>query len=77
MTTAKCCHAGYPVCPQAERTIADSLGPSRFRVEIVRMGRARTRVIEADAAGVRAFPAPVIDCVAYQVNFGASLADLA
>lgn len=74
--TAKFYHAGCPVCVQAERTIADSLDPGRFSVEIVHLGQSKQRISEAEAAGVKSVPALVIDGAPYHINFGAALADL-
>jgi len=69
-------HAGCPVCVQAERTIAESLDPAKFNVEIVHLGQAKHRLPEAQAAGVKSVPALVIDGVPFHINFGAALADL-
>lgn len=74
--TAKFYHAGCPVCVQAERTIADSLDPAKYSVEIVHLGQAKQRLSEAEAAGVKSVPALVIDGAPYHINFGAALADL-
>nr|HRJ50948.1 glutaredoxin domain-containing protein [Phycisphaerales bacterium] len=65
MKAAKFYHAGCPVCVQAQREIAESLDPARFSVEIVDLGQARSRVSEAQAAGVKSVPAIVIDGVPY------------
>jgi hydrogenase maturation factor len=37
-------HAGCPVCVAAEQQLADAIDPSRFDVEIVHLGEARTRI---------------------------------
>jgi glutaredoxin len=68
--------AGCPVCVEAEQGLAHALDPQRYDVEIVHLGEQRTRLGEAEAAGVRSVPALVIGGVPMHVNFGASLADL-
>ncbi len=69
-------HAGCPVCVEAEQGLAHALDPQRYDVEIVHLGEQRTRLGEAEAAGVRSVPALVIGGVPMHVNFGASLAEL-
>jgi glutaredoxin len=76
MKTATFYHAGCPVCVQAERTVADALDRSRFKVEIVHLGEQKTRVAEAERAGVKSVPALVVDGAPFHLNFGAALADL-
>jgi glutaredoxin len=76
MKTATFYHAGCPVCVQAERTIAESLDPSRYRVEAVHLGEQRARLADAERAGVKSVPALVIDNAAFHINFGAALSDL-
>jgi glutaredoxin len=69
-------HAGCPICVDAERQIATALDPARFAVEIVHLGTDRTRIAEAEAAGVTSVPALVIAGAPLHINFGASLADV-
>jgi glutaredoxin len=69
-------HAGCPVCVAAEQQIAQALDPQRHAVEIVHLGIDKTRIAEAEAAGVTSVPALVIDGTPYHINFGASLADV-
>jgi glutaredoxin len=76
MKTAKFYHAGCPVCVDAERQLASSLDPARFRVEVVHLGQDKSRLPEAERAGVRSVPALVIDDRVYHINFGAALSDL-
>ena len=47
-TNATFYHAGCPVCVAAENTIAESLDSSRFDVEIVHLGEAKDRLVEAE-----------------------------
>ncbi|MBS0193276.1 MAG: thioredoxin family protein [Proteobacteria bacterium] len=69
-------HAGCPVCVAAERNVADALDRARFDVEIVHLGDQRTRIAEAERAGVKSVPALVLDGLPYHINFGADLAAL-
>ena len=75
-TKATFYHAGCPVCVAAAQNIASALDTSRFDVEIVHLGTAKSRVAEAEAAGVKSVPALVIDGTAYHINFGADLSVL-
>lgn len=76
MKTATFYHAGCPVCVQAERTIAESLDPARYKLEVVHLGEQRPRIAEAERAGVKSVPALVIEHAAFHINFGAALSDL-
>jgi len=69
-------HAGCPVCVEAERQFADKLDPRQYDVEIVHLGQAKSRIAEAEAAGVKSVPAFVIDGHPYHINFGADLSAL-
>lgn len=69
-------HAGCPVCLDAERQIATALDPHRYEVEIVHLGEARNRVIEAERLGVNSVPALVLGGVPLHLNFGAPLSAL-
>jgi glutaredoxin len=69
-------HAGCPICIEAERQFADKLDPTQYQVEIVHLGEAKSRIAEAEAAGVKSVPAFVIDGQAYHINFGADLTAL-
>lgn len=69
-------HAGCPVCVAAEQNVAAAIDPARYEVEIVHLGRDKSRLPEAERAGVKSVPALVLHGTAYHINFGASLADL-
>lgn len=69
-------HAGCPVCAAAETAFAAALDPSRFDVEIVHLGEQKSRLPEAEAAGVKSVPAFVIDGHAFHIDFGAELSAL-
>lgn len=66
-------HAGCPVCVAAEHNVAQALDPVRYALEIVHLGLQKTRVTEAEAAGVQSVPALVMDGHAYHINFGAGI----
>ncbi len=69
-------HAGCPVCVSAEQGLAHALNPADYAVEIVHLGEKRSRIAEAEAAGVISVPALVIAGQPFHINFGASLADV-
>jgi hypothetical protein len=66
-------HAGCPVCVAAEQGVAVALDPARFEVEIVHLGQTKSRVSEAEKAGVKSVPALVLGGAAYHINFGAGI----
>lgn len=76
MSKAVFYHAGCPVCVDAERQFAASLDPAKYSVEVVHLGADKSRLAEAERAGVKSVPALVMDGRTYHINFGASLADL-
>ncbi len=69
-------HAGCSVCVDAEQRLAAALNPAAFDVEIVHLGAQKSRLGEAEAAGVKSVPALVIDGRPYHINFGADLSAL-
>lgn len=69
-------HAGCPVCVAAEQNLARALDPSRYQVEVVHLGEQKSRLAEAEAAGVKSVPALVLDGTAFHINFGADLVAL-
>lgn len=72
-TKATFYHAGCPVCVAAEQNIAAALDPARFDVEIVHLGKDKSRLPEAEKAGVKSVPALVLGGQPFHINFGASL----
>ena len=66
-------HAGCPVCVTAEQSLASALNPSKYDVEIVHLGTQKSRLSEAEAAGVKSVPALVMDGTTFHINFGASI----
>jgi len=70
-------HAGCPVCVSAERQLASSLDPARYTVEVVHLGESKSRIAEAERAGVKSVPALAIDGQIFHINFGAPLSALA
>jgi len=69
-------HAGCPVCVEAEQSVAYALDPSKYQVEIVHLGAEKSRIKEAETAGVKSVPALVMDGAAFHINFGAPLSAL-
>ncbi|MFA5630174.1 MAG: thioredoxin family protein [Porticoccaceae bacterium] len=72
-TKATFYHAGCPVCAAAEENVAHALDPAKYNVEIVHLGTQKSRVAEAEAAGVKSVPALVMDGAAFHINFGAGI----
>lgn len=68
-------HAGCPVCISAEHDIISLIGTEN--VEIVHIGEARNRIVEAENAGVKSVPALLTPSGnVLHLNFGASMADV-
>lgn len=68
-------HAGCPICVSAEHDIIDLVGADN--VEIVHIGEVRSRIEEAENAGVKSVPALVTpNGNVLHINFGASMADV-
>jgi len=66
-------HAGCPVCVAAEQGVASALDPAKYDVEIVHLGSDKSRLKEAETAGVKSVPALVVDGAAFHINFGAGI----
>lgn len=69
-------HTGCPVCVSAEHQFVRALDRTRYEVEVVHLGQAKSRIEEAAAAGVKSVPAMVIDGAPFHINHGAALDDL-
>ena len=68
-------HAGCPVCKSAEHDIVDLAGSNN--VEIVNIGENKSRINEAEKAGVQSVPALVTpNGNVLHIKFGASMADV-
>lgn len=68
-------HAGCSVCISAEHDIVNLIGQEN--VEIVNIGEDRSRIEEAEKAGVESVPALVTsNGNTLHINFGASMADV-
>nr|WP_299000559.1 thioredoxin family protein [uncultured Allomuricauda sp.] len=68
-------HAGCPVCISAEQDIVNLIGTEN--VEIVNIGEIKSRIPEAENAGVKSVPALVTpNGNALHINFGASIDDV-
>jgi len=66
-------HAGCTVCVAAEQNVANALDPVKYDVEIVHLGKDKSRLTEAESAGVKSVPALVMDGAAFHINFGAGI----
>lgn len=69
-------HAGCPVCVEAEQQLAVAVDRTKFDVEVVHLGEAKNRIVEAERAGVKSVPALVLNGVPFHINFGADLSAL-
>jgi len=69
-------HAGCPVCVEAEQKLAKIIDKNQYLVEIVHLGEKKSRLPEAEQAGVKSVPALVLDGVPFHINFGAALSVL-
>ncbi len=68
-------HAGCPVCLSAEHDIIELVGTQN--VEIVHFGEDKSRIAEAEKAGVQSVPAMVTpNGNVLHINFGASMVDV-
>ncbi|HTO36755.1 MAG TPA: hypothetical protein VLZ72_10980 [Flavobacterium sp.] len=68
-------HAGCPVCVSAEHDIIDLIGLNN--IEVVHIGENRSRIAEAENAGVKSVPALVTpNGNVLHINFGASIEDV-
>ncbi|MCR9013696.1 thioredoxin family protein [Aquiflexum gelatinilyticum] len=68
-------HAGCPVCLSAEHDIVNLIGSDN--VELVHIGKDRSRILEAEKAGVQSVPALLTpNGNVLHINFGASIADV-
>jgi hypothetical protein len=68
-------HAGCPVCVSAEKDIL-KLIPGND-VEVIHLGTDKSKVKDAESAGVKSVPALVLtNGNVLHINFGASIEDL-
>jgi hypothetical protein len=58
---------------EAEQKVAQAVDPLKYDVEIVHLGKAKSRIAEAKASGVKSVPALVLDGVPFHINFGAGI----
>ncbi len=74
MSTSIFYHAGCPVCVNAEQELLNLISTD---VEIVNLGESKSRIQEAESAGVKSVPALVTpNGNVMHINFGAAMADL-
>lgn len=68
-------HAGCPVCVSAEHDILNLIDADQ--IEVVNIGEDRSRIGEAESAGVKSVPALLTpNGNVLHINFGASLEDV-
>lgn len=68
-------HAGCPVCISAEHDLLNLIPENQ--VEVIHLGEQKSKVKEAEKAGVKAVPALVLpNGNVLHINFGASIEDL-
>lgn len=68
-------HAGCPVCISAEQDIVTLIGANN--VDIVHIGEEKSRIAEAEKAGVKSVPALLTpNGNVLHLNFGASIEDV-
>ncbi|KIO50871.1 hypothetical protein [Flavobacterium hibernum] len=68
-------HAGCPVCVSAEQDILNLINTSE--IEVVNLGEDKSRIPEAQKAGLLSVPALVTpNGNVLHINFGASMADV-
>lgn len=68
-------HAGCPVCVSAEHDIVNLIGAEN--VEIIHLGNDRSKIEEAEKAGIQSVPALVTPSGnVLHINFGASMEDV-
>ena len=67
-------HAGCPVCINAEHELVNLISSE---VEIVHLGEDKSRIAEAENAGVKSVPALITpNGNVMHINFGASMDDV-
>ncbi|WP_139423722.1 thioredoxin family protein [Chryseobacterium mulctrae] len=68
-------HAGCPVCVSAEQDLLNLIPEDQ--VEVIHLGEEKSKVKEAEKAGVKSVPALVLsNGNVLHINFGASIEDL-
>jgi len=68
-------HAGCPVCVSAEHDILALVGSDN--VEVVHLGTDKSRIAEAEVAGVKSVPALLTpNGNVLHINYGASISDV-
>jgi len=68
-------HAGCPVCVRAEKDILNLIPENE--VEVIHLGEDKSKVEDAESAGVKSVPALVLsNGNVLHINFGASIENL-
>jgi glutaredoxin len=75
MTKSIFYHAGCPICISAEKDILNLIPENE--VQVIHLGEDKTKVKDAEKAGVKSVPALVLpNGNVLHINFGASIKDL-
>ncbi|TDS52439.1 thioredoxin family protein [Myroides indicus] len=75
MTKSIFYHAGCPICVSAEKDILNFIPENE--VQVIHLGENKTKVKDAEEAGVKSVPALVLpNGNVLHINFGASIKDL-
>jgi hypothetical protein len=69
-------HAGCPVCVEAEHKLLSAIDTNKYDLDVVHLGEDKSRITEAENAGIKSVPAIVLDNVALHINYGAGIEDL-
>jgi glutaredoxin len=69
-------HAGCSVCVAAKNEFVRALDPNQYQIEVVHLGQDKSRIAEAEKAGVKSVPALLVEGSPFHINFGASLEDV-
>jgi glutaredoxin len=69
-------HAGCSVCVDAEHRFTGALDKRLYDIVVVHLGESKSRIDEAEQAGVKSVPALVIAGAVYHINHGADLSAL-
>lgn len=75
MTKSIFYHAGCPICISTEKDILNLIPENE--VQVIHLGEDKTKVKDAEKAGVKSVPALVLpNGNVLHINFGASIKDL-
>lgn len=67
---------GCPVCISVEERVTRAIDASRYEIERVNLEQDRSRISEAQRAGVQSVPALVIDNLPFHINAATKLTEI-